>query len=53
MVQVPKYDTMLTMVKERDRFMGTHVMEEKILFSAAPDYHITLFQDAATTKILQ
>jgi hypothetical protein len=42
------------MAKEMDQFMGTHVMEERNLFSAATDCHITIqLQVAATTGTLQ
>ena len=44
---------MHTMVKEKDRYMGTHVEEGKILFSAVTDCHIVLSHGVATTKMLE
>ena len=44
---------MPTMVKEKDRYMDTHVEEEKPLFLVVADYHITtIFHGAVTTKTL-
>ena len=44
---------MLTMVKEKDRYMDAHVEEEKPLFSAVADYHNTImFHGVVTTKTL-